>query len=303
MTDPPSAEADERGLNDRRTFALRAIMLRRNMAFNFDRRAVLQIPLFLSVAAAAGCATMKAVERLPVVFLHSLAGTPNHWTEQERVLSGGRRTVALSWPGHGGMPLPASTPSVEALAQLTLAQLDEQGIERAIVVGHSAGAAVAIALAKLAPNRVAGLLLADPPGDLRTLPKEANKSYLEGLNSPKYSQLVDAQWSDLLKHAREETRQSVLNDMRRTPQSTVVYVMTALMDFDPVSVLESFRSPVTIVTAPGPALEWSNSLHKRLPHLPVTHLTGVSHWLHMDDPGAFNEILTQFVATVEAAAK
>lgn len=273
------------------------------MTIHLSRRAFIQAPLFLSLAAATGCARIGAEGPLPIVFLHSLAGMPSHWAEQERVFSGSRRTMALSWPGHGGQPLPAGTPSIEALADLTLALLDGQGISRAILVGHSSVAAVAIALSKLAPARVAGLLLVDPAGDLRALPKEGSQTYLQSLESPKYNEVVDEQWVGLLKPAREETRQSVLRDMNRTPQSTVVYTMTAMMDFDPVSPLRSFQGPVMIVTAPGPAVEWPNSLHKRLPHLPVTHLSGVSHWLHMDNPAAFNEILAKFVADVETAAK
>ncbi len=56
---------------------------------------------------------------------------------------------------------PPPEPDLELLARDVLADLDDQGIDRAIVGGVSMGGYVALALLRVAPQRVAGLVLAD----------------------------------------------------------------------------------------------------------------------------------------------
>ena len=44
------------------------------------------------------------------------------------------------------------------------------------------------------------------------------------------------------------------------------------------------------------------SLHKLLPDLPVSLMTGTGHWVMMDRPEVFNHLLDEFLATLEARA-
>ncbi len=66
--------------------------------------------------------------------------------------------------GFGGGPAlsdPPPEPDLAVLARDVLGQLDDRGIDRAIVGGVSMGGYVALAVLRLAPQRVAGLVLAD----------------------------------------------------------------------------------------------------------------------------------------------
>jgi pimeloyl-ACP methyl ester carboxylesterase len=78
-------------------------------------------------------------------------------------LARSHRVIAIDRPGHG-----ASTRRTRALAapdaqgRVIAAALRAVGVERAVVVGHSFGAAVALGLALEAPDLVAGLVLLAP---------------------------------------------------------------------------------------------------------------------------------------------
>ena len=63
--------------------------------------------------------------------------------------------IALQRPGYDGSP----AGGVRHSAQRALSALEARGIERAIVVGHSYGGAIAAWLAAFHPDRVAGLVL------------------------------------------------------------------------------------------------------------------------------------------------
>jgi pimeloyl-ACP methyl ester carboxylesterase len=92
-----------------------------------------------------------------VVMLHGQPGSGSDWQQLADQLPPGLRVVALDRPGYGANPLAAGGFAVNARA--VVAELDARGIERAVMVGHSYGAGVALSLAALAPERVEALVL------------------------------------------------------------------------------------------------------------------------------------------------
>ncbi len=74
----------------------------------------------------------------------------------------GWRVVNPSLPGFGGsQPLPWNLLSMRALADAVAALLDHLGVERAVLLGHSMGGAVAIGFADRFPDRVLGIVYRD----------------------------------------------------------------------------------------------------------------------------------------------
>ncbi|MDF1564443.1 MAG: alpha/beta fold hydrolase [Deltaproteobacteria bacterium] len=94
----------------------------------------------------------------PVVFLHAFPLHAGMWADQREAL-GGREVLTPDFPGFGGRA--PGEPTLEAFARAVLADLDAAGIDRAIFVGLSMGGYVAFRLHALAPERFAGLVLAD----------------------------------------------------------------------------------------------------------------------------------------------
>jgi len=94
-----------------------------------------------------------------VVFIHGAMHDHSGWTLLARWCAHhGHGVLALDQPGHGrsaGPPLP----SVEALADWTLALMSAAGVQQAALVGHSMGSLIALEAAARAPERVTRLVL------------------------------------------------------------------------------------------------------------------------------------------------
>jgi len=100
----------------------------------------------------------------PVVLLHGFAGTHAVWREIQPRLAREVRTLAYDLPGHGGsFDYPEAGPAKVAAVAI-LADLEARGIDRAHLVGHSMGGAVAALMALLGPQRIASLTLLAPGG-------------------------------------------------------------------------------------------------------------------------------------------
>jgi pimeloyl-ACP methyl ester carboxylesterase len=93
----------------------------------------------------------------PVVLLHGFPDSGRLWRHQVGPLaSAGFQVIVPDLRGYGasGQPPDVDAYSLVFLAGDVLAVLDELGLERAHVVGHDWGAALAWALGSLAPDRV-----------------------------------------------------------------------------------------------------------------------------------------------------
>ena len=86
-----------------------------------------------------------------VVFIHGAMCDHSVWTLLARWFAHhGHGVLAPDLPGHMRSAGPALA-SVEAMADWLLALLDEAGVARAALVGHSMGSLVALAAAARAP--------------------------------------------------------------------------------------------------------------------------------------------------------
>jgi pimeloyl-ACP methyl ester carboxylesterase len=98
-----------------------------------------------------------------IVFLHGSGYSHLNWVLQTRAMAyDGWNVLAPDLPGHGlssGEPLK----SVEEMAQFILKVMDEAGAGKAVLVGHSMGGLIALETSRIAPDRVAALVLIASP--------------------------------------------------------------------------------------------------------------------------------------------
>lgn len=95
-----------------------------------------------------------------LVLIHGFPLDASMWRHQIATLTAaGHRVLTPEVGGLGGSCLPSGDPDVSALAAQVVAAMDTVGWERAIIGGLSMGGYIAMAMLRLAPERVAGLVL------------------------------------------------------------------------------------------------------------------------------------------------
>jgi pimeloyl-ACP methyl ester carboxylesterase len=104
-----------------------------------------------------------------LILLHGFGASVVSWREVMAPLAEFGTVVAFDRPAFGltERPLPGDWQgenpySMEAAVRLTVGLLDELGAERAILVGNSAGGAIAMLTALQSPQRVQALILVSP---------------------------------------------------------------------------------------------------------------------------------------------
>lgn len=102
----------------------------------------------------------------PVLLLHGQPGSARDWDAVRTALGGRVRSLAIERPGWDRRTKPLD---LAGNAHAALATLDRERVERATVVGHSLGGAIAAWLAAEHPHRVSALVLAAPSANCASL--------------------------------------------------------------------------------------------------------------------------------------
>jgi pimeloyl-ACP methyl ester carboxylesterase len=89
-------------------------------------------------------------EKPVVVLLHGFAENGSIWDQQRDFLSDDFQIITPDLPGSEQI-------SIEKMAAAVNDQLTAQGITKAVIIGHSMGGYVALALAEMAPSLIKGL--------------------------------------------------------------------------------------------------------------------------------------------------
>jgi pimeloyl-ACP methyl ester carboxylesterase len=215
-------------------------------------------------------ATRWAGTGTPVLLLHGLASQRRFWNLVARDLAG-RPVCALDQRGHGDSDKPDEGYDLATVASDAATALDALGWSRAVVVGHSWGAAVAATLAAEHPERVLAAVLVDGgvAGPPRDEPRDVVKQRLapprvavppEDLPAMLRGGPLAPWWSADVEDAVLpifEVGDDGLARARLTYERHMM-VLDGLLDYDADAVLQRVAAPCWLVAAIGDD-EWSRT--------------------------------------------
>jgi pimeloyl-ACP methyl ester carboxylesterase len=99
----------------------------------------------------------------PIVLIHGLSGQLHHFTYALTGRLKGHRLIVFDRPGSGySVPRPAGTAGVRAQAAILAKAIEALKLDRPLIVGHSLGGAVSLALAVDHPKLAGALALIAP---------------------------------------------------------------------------------------------------------------------------------------------
>jgi pimeloyl-ACP methyl ester carboxylesterase len=253
-------------------------------------------------------------EGAPVLLVHGFPDSAHLWRAQIPALTGaGLRAIAPDMRGFGASDKPEAVDAYglgRAVADL-VAVLEALGIERARVVGHDWGAAVAWLLAAIHPQRVERLVamsVGHPGARTRSVADREKAWYqllfqFEGVAEELLRRDDWALLREWLRDAADTDR--YIEDLAR-PGALTAGLNWYRANLHPARELEP-RPPIPPVAAPTLGL-WSSGDHY-LNEAPMVRsaeyvtgpwryerIEGASHWMQLDAPERVNALLVEFLA-------
>lgn len=231
-----------------------------------------------------------------VVLIHGWTMNADNWRDQIPAVAERYRVIAIDLPGHGQSDKPKLTYSMDYFARAVEAVMRDAKVKRAVFVGHSMGTPVARQFYRKYPEKTVGIVVVDGP--LRAFGEKAMMdAMISGFRGPTYrdavSQMLGSMYGPILS---PEARQRINASTASTPQYVLVSAMEGMAD-PSLWGTDKINVPVLAVMAKnpffGPDLE---TLFRGIaPNLEFHMWEGVGHFLMMDRPKEFTELVLQFL--------
>ena len=242
-----------------------------------------------------------------LVFIHGWACDLTFWRMQAPVYEK-QRSLLVDLPGHSLSDKPEIAYTFDLFARAVEAVMRDAGVKKAVLVGHSMGAPVAVTFLRRYPEKASGLVIVDlffppPPKDDAERKKIAEQSAVEVkmYRSPDYktpmARMIDSMSTPQTPAAlRDEIRTKMLATPQHVAGSALEGRWALAGMLQPRLKDARFDLPVLAIMATrGGQPGYEQYLRSVFSNLRgYQEWEGVGHFLMMEQPEKFNAALLEF---------
>lgn len=196
---------------------------------------------------------------------------------------------------------------MDTFADAVKAVLDDSGTEKAVVVGHSMGFAVAWRFGIKYPANTAGICsvdgaffrIPDDPAELATLKQNIDmmKGGLKGSDREAFLKFfLESMYTE---KTTPQIREFILRKMLQTPKHVGISAMEDLLNLDNWRNLPVVDVPALAVYIKSPDYKDQDRafIHEKFTNLEYHEIEAYSHFFMMEAPALFNTLLKGFLKT------
>lgn len=221
----------------------------------------------------------------PIIFVHGWLGSWRYWVPVMQDLAVGYHAYALDLWGFGDSEKVPERYSVGSYVEMVGAFMGELGIDRAPLVGHTLGAAVAAELAVQYPNRVSKILTVGLPLTSDTINQR--------LRSDGPNEAV----ARLFWH-RQRPYDEVEMGLPKSAQNVISLTIRAVAQLRLLDTLDSIDVPVlSVYGAHDSVIDPAQAVALQADHYSARSLVleGTHHFPMLDQPAMFSRLLRDFM--------
>ena len=228
-----------------------------------------------------------------IVFVHCWMCNSEFWREQVGAFPQ-YRVIALDLPGHGESDKPKMEYTIEHFARSVEAVMDDAGVKKAVLVGHSMGTPVTRRFYELYPKKTLAIVTVD--GALIPMgPREEIDKFFQPMLA-NYRPSVATFLDGMLQPTWPGVKPFIRSAMLATEDHVGTSAMKNMIE-DSFAQHGKIDVPVLAVMAPSPY--WPKDLDAQYkavaPDIDFQMWTGVSHFLQLERPKEFNGQLKMFI--------
>jgi pimeloyl-ACP methyl ester carboxylesterase len=233
---------------------------------------------------------------LPFLLVHGILCDRRYLAPQLAHFAERRRTVAVDLRGHGESGTPEQDYTIGGYADDLAWMSTQLGLQRPLVVGHSLGGIVALALAAARPDLVGGIVTLDsvlvPPSER----PEAMAQFFARLRSEDYLPAIDEYFTRLAGPTVEpRLLEWILGGIARVPLHVAISAWeNAVFGFDTAAAAADCRAPFLYIDAGSPNADLDR-LGVLCPHLTLGRTVGAGHFHQLEVPDQVNSMIDRFM--------
>ncbi len=230
-----------------------------------------------------------------LVFIHGWSCDRTYWQHQFEAFAGSFHVVAVDLAGHGDSGSDRSSWTLQALGDDVRAVVEELGLERVVLIGHSMGGPVALEAAARLPGKVLGVVGVDALHDADLKFDPAQWQGLLAAYRADFKGTCDRfVRSMFLEGADPQQVADIAQDMCAASPEVAISLLSIFPDYDLRAALEAAGAPIHSINAAS--LPTNIEGNRRFASsFNATIMEGVGHFLMMETPVAFNAHLREVI--------
>lgn len=262
--------------------------------------------------------TVKSVDGVPIayqvtgsgsltlVFVHGWCCDRAYWEAQVSSFTPNYQVVSVDLAGHGESGLDRKKWTLESFADDVVAVIKEVECKRSVLIGHSMGGYITTKAALQMPERVVGLIGVDThqyiePTDVLQKAVDAAGATLENFNQF----MRQFTRSFFLPTSDPALSKKVIADMSSAPPQVGLAVAIGMADAYKRGIAEAFEQ----VNVPIRCINSSRNIvnleiaRRHARSFDVKYMSGVGHFVMMEDPTTFNRLLDETIKEIASVQK
>lgn len=235
-----------------------------------------------------------------LLFVHGWSCDRSYWEQQVAPFSRDFRVVTVDLPGHGESGMGRKEWLMASFGADVSAVVMGLDLKNVILIGQSMGGAVILEAARRLPGRVRGLVFVDTYGDLSTsMTTEEITEFLIPFRA-NFEQTTRA-WVRTMfpEDADQALVEQVVEDMSAAVPEVALEVLESstivMYGRDRTTLLQDLDVPLFGIHSDNPPPD-AESMERY--GVDVVTVSGVGHFLMMEDPARFNSALTNVIASI-----
>jgi pimeloyl-ACP methyl ester carboxylesterase len=240
----------------------------------------------------------------PVVFLHGFCESHKIWIDFIAPFSNDIRILNVDMPGFGASPLPTNNLSIDSVGLSIIEWLEELKISNAVLIGHSLGGYVALAIAEQRPDLISGFALFHSTAYADSEEKKVNRNRtIEFVRKNGVAPFIDAFVPGLF-FKKDHPATSIAHKIGVQTSSDTLIAYTELMRDRPdrTNVLKNFNKPVLVLAGVRDSIIPFNSLKEQVTFLQKPTFTVLDESAHMglfEQPETSRKAIQKFIFSCE----
>lgn len=239
-----------------------------------------------------------------LIFIHGWSCDGRYWQKQIPVFAKEYQVIAVDLAGHGHSSFDRSNFSMLSFANDVKAVIDEERIDRAILIGHSMGGGVIAEAARLMPEKVIGIVAID---SLHNVEERIPQSVIDEMVKPFKTDFKSAAQNFVSPMFPKGTDQQLVDwvkeDMSSAPKEIALNAfrnyLGQYVSGEAAAVFKDINIPVVSINARlWPTAPEENKKH--IKNYQLFYIEGTGHFPMLEKPDEFNMLLEKALNSIES---
>jgi pimeloyl-ACP methyl ester carboxylesterase len=248
--------------------------------------------------------TVYGTGETALIFIHGWSCDSRYWQNQTSAFSKDYMVITIDLAGHGNSSSNRMDHTMLSFANDVNAVIDREGINRAILIGHSMGGGVIAKVSQLIPEKIISIIGIDTFHDVgEKLPQEAIDQMVKPFEDDFVSTVKNFVLGMFPKETDKKLIRWIKEDMSSASKNIALSAFSnyleRIVDGEASRVFENIHIPVVSINAK----QWPTHAEKNKDHIndyKLFYIEETGHFPMMEKPEEFNKLLEEALEYIKA---